>query len=55
MRKGASDRPKWARRIFVHTNPDLADILARTDLKFKILFVIFVGPQLSRVPGPQIS
>merc|ERR1711965_4581 len=31
--------PNGARRIFVPTNPDLADILGRTDLDFEICFL----------------
>ena len=34
MEKMASDGPKWDREDFVPTNPDLADILGRTDLIF---------------------
>ena len=40
--------PNGARRIFVPTNPDLADVLGRMDLDF-------FGPQISGLPGPQIS
>ena len=46
--------PNVARRIFVPTNPDLADILGRTDLDFENLyfFYIFWIPnfQISRSP-----
>ena len=31
----ASDGPKWGREDFFPTNPDLADILGRTDLDFE--------------------
>ena len=36
--------PNGARRIFVPTNPDLADILGRTDLDFDFFF--FGGPRI---------
>ena len=60
--------PNRARRIFVPTNPDLADILGRTDLNFDIFYFFFItfwtptfwisrSPdlQIPRFPGPQIS
>ena len=53
--------PKWGREDFVPTNPDLADILGRTDLIFDIFyFVDFVDPkfldfQVPRVPDFQKS
>ena len=54
MEKMTSDGPKWyPRRGFFPTNPDLADILGRTDLNFGILY--FFGPHISGFPGPQIS
>ena len=37
MEKIASDGPKWGRGDFFPTNPDLADILGRTDLDFENL------------------
>ena len=45
--------PNGARKIFVPTNPDLADILGRTNLDFEIF--VFFGPQVSGCPGPQNS
>ena len=42
------DRPKWAQEDFFHTNPDLADILGRTDLDFESFYYfggIFLGPK----------
>ena len=50
-------RKKWAQmapngpgRIFSYTNPDLADILGRTDFDFEnFYFLDFLGPQLG--PG----
>ena len=35
MKKWPQMAPNRARRIFVPTNPDLADILGRTDLNFE--------------------
>ena len=66
MEKIASDAPKWDARGFFPTNPDLADILGRTDLNFEnFYFLIFWTPnfgismsldlQISEFPGPQIS
>ena len=60
--------PNRARRIFVPTNPDLADILGRTDLDFEnFYFFHFLDPKfldfqvprspnfwISRPPGLQI-
>ena len=37
-KKLAQMGPNGARRIFVPTNPDLADILGRTDLDFEIFY-----------------
>ena len=52
----AWDGPKWGREDFVPTNPDLADILGRTDLDFENLFLLdFSGFQIPRFPGPQKS
>ena len=45
--------PNGARRIFP-TNPALAIILGRTDFVSEIFFD-FVGSQIPRFPGPQIS
>ena len=39
MEKMASDGPKWGREDFFPTNPDLANILGRTDLDFEIFFL----------------
>ena len=67
MEKNASDGPKWDPRRFFLPNPDLADILSRTDLNFEIFyfFLIFWTPhfwisrspdlQISGFPSPQIS
>ena len=43
-KKGPDRAPNGARRIFVPANPDLADILDRTDLNSKIS-CFFLGPQ----------
>ena len=66
MEKMASDGPKWGQEDFFPTNPDLADILGRTDLNFENfyflvcwtpIFWISRSPDLkiSGFPGPQIS
>ena len=40
--------------FFSPTNPDLADILGRTDFDFENLyFWDFLGSQISRFPGPR--
>ena len=38
MEKMAWDGPKWGREDFFPINPDLADILDRTDLDFENLY-----------------
>ena len=46
MEKMPGMAPNGARRIFVPTNPDLADILGRTDLNFEnFYFFHFLGPK----------
>ena len=66
MEKMAWGGPKWGRKDCFPTNPDLADILGRTDLIFETFyFSIFLTPnfsisrspdlQISGFPGPQIS
>ena len=46
------DGPKWAQEDFFSTDPDLADILGRTDLDFEnFYFLDFVGSQISGL-GP---
>ena len=53
--------PNMARRIFVPTNPDLADIFGRTDFNFENCYVFdFLDPkfldfQVLRSPDSQIS
>ena len=37
MEKMAWDGPKWGQEDFFLTNPDLANILGRTDLEFEKL------------------
>ena len=49
MEKIASNGPKWGRELFFPTNPDLADILGRTDFDFD--FFVFCWSQISRYPG----
>ena len=55
----AWDGPKWGQEDFVPTNPDLADILGRTDLDFDYFYLFaFFGfqiPQISRSPDLQKS
>ena len=55
MEKMAPDGPKWCREDFLPTNPDLADILGRTDLDFETFYFLFFGSQNSGCSGPQIS
>ena len=46
MEKMDWDGPKWAPRGLFPANPDLADILGRTDLDFEIfLFMDFLEPR----------
>ena len=47
------DGPKWAQEDFFPTNPDLANILGRTDLDFENLyFFVFFGSQISGLGPP---
>ena len=44
--KMGPDGPKWAQEDFFPTNPDLADILGRTDFDFEnFYFFDFLGPK----------
>ena len=46
MEKIASDSLKWGEEDFFPTNPDLADILGRTDLNFEnFYFFDFLDPK----------
>ena len=46
MEKMASDGPESGREDFFPTNPDLADILGRTDLNFENLYLFdFLDPE----------
>ena len=45
MEKMVSDGPKQGQEDFFPTNPDLADILGRTDLNFEIFFFDFLDPK----------
>ena len=49
--------PNEARRIFVPTNPDLADIVGRTDLNFEILYVLccFLDPKFPDFQVPTFT
>ena len=52
----ARDGPKWGREVCFPANPDLGDILDRTDLDYEnFYFWDFSGSQISRFPGSQIS
>ena len=42
MEKMAWDGPKWGREDFFPTNPDLANMLGRTDLIFETSFFLIV-------------
>ena len=47
------DGPKWGREDFFPTNPDLADILGRTDLNFDIVFFDCLDPTFPDVQVPR--
>ena len=50
--KMGREGPKWAREVFFLANPDLADILGRTDFDFEnFYFFDFLGSQISGL-GP---
>ena len=52
MEKIASDGPRWGREGLFPANPDLADILGRTDLDFEnFYFLELFGSQISGL-GP---
>ena len=54
MEKIASDGPKQGQEDVFPTNPDLADILGRTDLKFENFhFSHFVDPKFLDFPVPR--
>ena len=55
MEKMGPDGPKWAQEDFFLANPDLADILGRTDFdfQFEISFFGCFRSQISRFPGPR--
>ena len=47
------DGPKWGQEDFFLANPDLADILGRTDFDFEnFYFLDFLGPHLGPDLGP---
>ena len=53
MEKMAWDGPKWGQEDFFPTNPDLADILGRTDLEFESFYFFILWIQkfwISRSP-----
>ena len=41
LEKMGPDGPKWGQEDFFPTNPDLADILGRTDLDFENFYLFF--------------
>ena len=54
MEKMASDGPKWGREDFFPTNPDLADILGRTDLIFETFHIFdFLDPNILNFQVPK--
>ena len=61
MEKMAWDGPKWGREDFFPTNPDLANMLGRTDLDFddfyffQILDPKFLDFQVPRFPNNEIA
>ena len=61
MEKMAWDAPKWGQEDFFPTNPDLADVLGRTDMNFEKFYVFdlldpkFLDFQVFRSPNSQIS
>ena len=59
MEKIAWDGPKWGREGLFPANPDLADILGRTDFDFENFYFYFYFLDLKfpdfRVPDFQIS
>ena len=61
MEKNASDGPKWGQEDFFPTNPDLADILGKTDLNFEKFYFFdffdlkFLDFQVPRSPNFSIS
>ena len=62
MEKMAWDGPKWGREDFFPTNPDLANILGRTDLDFENFYFFgffgvpnfWLGPSLGPL-GPSLG
>ena len=52
--KNCPDCPKWGQEDFVPTNPDLADILGRTDLDFETFhFFDFLDPKFLDLQVPR--
>ena len=50
------DGPNWGQEDYFPTNPDLADILGRTDFDFEnFYFLDFVGSQLGPNLGPGLG
>ena len=50
----ASDGPKWGREDLFPTNPDLADILGRTDLNFENFYFFDFWSKIYAHPLPRV-
>ena len=56
MEKFAWNGPKWGRELFFPTNPDLADILGRTDFDFENFhFLDFLDPKFPDFQVPDFQ
>ena len=56
MEKMAWDNTKWGQEVFFPTNPDLADMLSRTDLNFQnFYFFIFLVHGENGLGWPQMG
>ena len=54
MGKIAWDGPKWGQDVFFPTNPDLADILGRTDFDFEnFYFLMLLVPKFPDFQVPR--
>ena len=55
MENIAWDGPKWGREVRFPANPDLADILGRTDFDFEnFYFCVFFDPRFLDVQVPRV-
>ena len=55
MEEIAWDGPQWGQEDFFPTNPDLADILSRTEFNFDMCFLLNFGSRISGCSDLQIS